>query len=201
MPNHPLQRTRRKRRAAERHVSRRKMDGLTFTAEMIKALAWPLAVLGIALLFRKQLIVLLQAMKKGKFGPAEFEFERGVKAIEATVTDLPSSPTGQSLLRDAAVHPRAAVLEAWLRLEDQAIELAMKRGLTNATARRYAPASIRAISQSGLLKESHLHVLEELQELRNRAAHDPDFSPDPSAVVSYARLAADLGKELEALAP
>lgn len=177
------------------------MDGLTFTAEVIKALAWPAAVLVIAILFREQLIRLLQAVKKGKFGPAEFEFERGVQAIEAAATDLPSAPMNQSLIRDAAVHPRAAVLEAWLRLEDQVIELAMKRGLAQPTARRYAPASLRGVKQSGLLKESHLQVLEELQDLRNRAAHDPDFSPDPSAVVSYARLAADLGRELEALAP
>ena len=87
-----------------------------------------------------------------------------------------------------------------MRLEDQVIDLAMTRGLTNATARRYAPASIRSVKESGLLKNSHLRALDDLQELRNRAAHDPDFAPDPSAVVSYVRLAADLGRELEALA-
>ena len=176
------------------------MDRLTFTAEVIKAVAWPVAVFAIALVFRKQLNFLLQAMKKGKFGPAEFEFERGVQAIEASVSDLPSAPPSQAVIKDAAAHPRAAVLEAWLRLEDQVIDLAMTRGLTNATARRYAPASIRSVKESGLLKNSHLRALDDLQELRNRAAHDPDFAPDPSAVVSYVRLAADLGRELEALA-
>ena len=176
------------------------MDGLTFTAELVKALAWPVSILVMAFLFRKQLVFLLQAMKKGKIGPAEFEFELGVEALSANITDLPSAPADQSIIRYAAMHPRAAVLEAWLRLEDQAIDLAMSLGLTNATARRYAPASIRAVKESGLLKAGHMEVFERLHELRDRAAHDPDFSPAASAVVSYVRLAADLGRELEALA-
>lgn len=177
------------------------MDGPTFTVEMVRALAWPLSVLVIALLFRKQFVELLKAIKKGKFGPAEFEFERGVQAIQASVIDLPSAPTPSSTIKDAAFNPRGTVLESWLRLEDQAIELALKRGLTNATARRYALGAIQSIKRSGLLRPDHMQVLDELQDLRNRAAHDPDFSPDPGAVVAYVRLAADLGQEMASLTP
>lgn len=142
---------------------------------------------------------LLRTLKKGKFGPAEFEFEREIMQIEAAAGDLPSAPTPSEAVKEASSNPRAAVLEAWLKLEDQAIDLALKRGLTNATARRYAAGAIQGIKKSGLLKETHLRVFEELQDLRNRAAHDPDFSSTPDAVLSYVRLAADLGQELERL--
>jgi hypothetical protein len=177
------------------------LDSLTFIVELTKALAWPITFVVVALLFRKQLISLLGALKKGKVGPAEFEFEREVRQIESAAADLPSAPTSSEVAREAASNPRGAVLEAWLKLEDQAIDLALSRGLTNATARRYALGAINGIRKSGLLKDEYLRVLEELQELRNRAAHDPDFTSSPDAVLSYVRLAADLGQELERLTP
>ena len=176
------------------------MDGLTFTVGIVKALAWPLAVVVIALLFRKQLIDLLATIKRGKFGSAEIEFERGVKTIEASASSTPATPPPDATIKEAAFNPRAAVLEAWLRLEDQVIDLAMRRGLTNATARRYAHGALVAVKQSGLLSPASLRLLDKLQDLRNWAVHYPDFSPDPEAVITYMQSAAALGQELQALA-
>ncbi|WP_185266471.1 hypothetical protein [Halopseudomonas xiamenensis] len=172
------------------------MDSLVLVVELVKALAWPVTAVVLALLFRDQVAMLLRNIKRGKIGSAEFEFEREMQAIEARVPDLPSLPPPASAAKDATANPRGTVLEAWLKLEDKVIDLAMERGLTNATARRYAPASLQAVRKSGLLPEAHLSLLSELQELRNRAAHDPDFSPDPDAVLSYVRLAADLEHQL-----
>jgi hypothetical protein len=176
------------------------MDGLTFTVGIVKALAWPVAVVIIALLFRKQLIGLLATIKRGKFGPAEVEFERGVRAIEASAPELPRVSTPSAAVERATLSPRLAVLEAWLRLEDQVIDVAMRRGLAQPTAHRYARGAFQGLKQSGLLKPQHLQLLEELEDLRNWAVHYPEFSPDPSAVVSYIQSAAALGKVLEALA-
>jgi hypothetical protein len=55
------------------------MDSLAFISEMTKSLAWPLVSVCIAFIFRRQLQALLGRIKKGKVGPAEFEFEEGVK--------------------------------------------------------------------------------------------------------------------------
>jgi|GEM_PF-6821416 len=41
------------------------MDGLTFTVGIVNALAWPAAVVIIALVFRKQLIVLSSGASSG----------------------------------------------------------------------------------------------------------------------------------------
>jgi hypothetical protein len=172
------------------------MTSLVLAVELVKALAWPVAAVVLALLFRSQVSTLLRTIKRGKIGSAEFEFERDVQAIEARVPDLPSLPPPASAAKDATANPRGTVLEAWLKLEDSVIDLAMRRGLTNATARRYPSASIQAVRKSGLLPPAHLSLLSELQELRNRAAHDPDFSADPDAVLSYVRLAADLEHQL-----
>lgn len=172
------------------------MTSLALVVGLVEALAWPVAAVVLALLFRSQVSTLLQSIKRGKIGSAEFEFEREVQAIEARIPDLPSLPPPASAAKDATANPRGTVLEAWLKVEDRVIDLAMRRGLTNATARRYAPASLRAVRNSGLLPPAHLNLLSELQELRDRAAHDPDFSPDPDAILSYVRLAADLEHQL-----
>ena len=172
------------------------MDYLLLMVELVKVLAWPVTAVVLAHLFRDQITMLLRNIKRGKIGSAEFEFEREMQAIESRVPDLPSLSRPTSVAKEATINPRGTVLEAWLKLEDKVIDLAMERGLTNATARRYAPASLKAVRKSGLLPEAHLDLLSELQELRNRAAHDPDFSPDPDAVLSYVRLAADLEHQL-----
>lgn len=177
------------------------MDGLTFTVGVVKALAWPVAFVLIALVFRKQLVVLIATIKRGKFGPAEIEFERGVKSMEASAASLPSAPTPDSAIKDAAFNPRAAVLEAWLRLEDDVIDLAIRRGLANPTAHRYARGAFEAVEKSGLLRPDRLRLLDELRDLRNWAVHYPEFSPDSAAVVSYMQSAAALGQELRSLTP
>ncbi|MBK5397472.1 hypothetical protein JFU47_12270 [Pseudomonas sp. TH39(2020)] len=177
------------------------MDGLTFIAEIAKALAWPTAAVLLGALFRKQLSDLSKAITKGKFGNLEFEFARRVADVAASLPDLPSTSVSPSTMGLAAANPRGAILEAWLAVEEQVITLALTRGLTNATARRYPLGSIQAIAKSGLLSPNHVLALSELQQLRNRATHDPDFSPDPFAVVSYVQLANDLKNELKRLMP
>ena len=124
-----------------------------------------------------------------------------MRAIEASAPELPQVSTPSAAVKRATMSPRLAVIEAWLRLEDQVIDAAMRLGLTQPTARRHDRGAFHGLKQSGLLKPEHLQLLEELQDLRNLAVHYPEFSPDPSAVVSYIQSAAALGKELDALTP
>lgn len=177
------------------------MDGFTFTVELVKALAWPVAAVSLASLFRGQLSDLSKAITKGKFGSFEVEFAERVANAVASVPDLPSTPVSPTTLERATASPRGAIVEAWLEVEEQAITLALSLGLTNATARRYPEGAIQAVAKSGLLSPNHVVAMSELRQLRNRATHDPDFSPDPSAVLSYVHLAMDLKSELKRLTP
>lgn len=54
------------------------MNGLTFTVELVKELAWPATVLTIALAFRARISELLQVLKKGNFESWPSAFLRGV---------------------------------------------------------------------------------------------------------------------------
>ncbi|MET7143146.1 hypothetical protein M3S04_16045 [Xanthomonas sp. PPL139] len=173
------------------------MDTLSFIAELIKSLAWPLAVVVVILLFRSEITALLKTMKRGKVGMAEVEFERDVLKLESSAQALPSTKSPDNAALIATQNPRGAVLDSWLRLEEQIISLAMRKGLTNATARRYPRGSIDALMKSGLITSSDRSIIDSMRELRNLAAHDPDFSPNPDSVVSYLQFASDLGARLD----
>jgi hypothetical protein len=58
------------------------MDGLTFVAEMIKALAWPMAASIAVLVLRREIKGLLPLIKKLKAGPIEAEFDREVRELK-----------------------------------------------------------------------------------------------------------------------
>ena len=176
------------------------MDVLTFISELTKALAWPIAVVSISVLFKKQIVLLLSRLRKGKVGSAEFEFEEAIKHLDESASELAistESKVGMPLIKLVTSNPRAAILEAWLELEEKAIDLALRLDLVRPTARRYPEGALKGIRKAGILSNSNLNVLEELQYLRNQAAHDPDFNPLPDAVFTYTQLARDLGAELE----
>lgn len=177
------------------------MDVLTFIAALVESLAWPLATVVVAILFRKQLISLLARLRKGKVGPAEFEFEEGVRALEKEASDIPGTPSrvGTPTISLVTSNPRAAILEAWLEVEDQATTLALTKDLVRPTARRNPMGVLRGLESSDILSDEHKAILAQLRNLRNQAAHEPDFSPSADSVLSYVQLSRDLKNELERL--
>jgi hypothetical protein len=103
-----------------------------FIASLVHSLAWPGAVVGVAVLFRQQVGDLLSgSLRKLKAGPIEFEFDRIISSVEAELTsqvgtELPR-PHGTSLVDDlgpvALASPGPAVLEAYSRLERELLAL------------------------------------------------------------------------------
>ena len=95
------------------------MDVLTFITEMVKALAWPVASLVIALVFRSELRTLLHRIRKGKVGPAEFEFEETVAALRERVgkPEVAAPRADPMLVNQASQDPRAVILNSWLQVQ------------------------------------------------------------------------------------
>jgi len=176
------------------------MDALTFIAEIAKALAWPVASVVIALIFRAQIQALLLRMKKGKLGPAEFEFEEGVRELQRT-EQLPPVASESSAIETAssdrvAKEPRSVVLEAWLKVEAAIDSLGKKSGHFNALARPGSSLLAKLLLKAGVLPPELHSLYRELQQLRNQASHDLDFKPSAESVFTYVRLAQHLEAEL-----
>lgn len=170
------------------------MDWLTFVVELVKATAWPLASLSIALIFRRQLRYLLGRVRKGKVGPAEFEFEQEVNDLAAKI------PSGDveggavpPVIAMAAENPRAAILDAWISLERVLHELAEKNGLR----RVHAMAMIQSALDAGLLSRADAALFNDLRILRNQATHDGEFKPSTDSVIQYVFLVQGLKSRIE----
>lgn len=58
------------------------MDGFTFTSEIIKAVAWPTAVIALVFLLRKPIIELAPLMKKLKYKELELEFSQEMQTFK-----------------------------------------------------------------------------------------------------------------------
>ena len=174
------------------------MDALTFIVEITKALAWPLAAVVVALMFRQQLRALLARIRKGKVGFTEFEFEQEVKELVDQTPQQPlSSPSiDRPTIALATNSPRVAVVEAWLNLESAAFKLARKHDINQ--PRTLSPTSlIRSLDKSGVVNNDEVALFNDLRVLRNQATHDLDFSPSPESVLNYVQLAYTLQKRLE----
>lgn len=161
------------------------MDWLTFVAEMVKAAAWPMAAVAIALIFRPQLRTLLGRLNKGRLGPAEFEFERELRELAAQSAALRSAGPRSAGPRSAgpgaataAVLPstgsaRAAIAAAW-------------RDLQHA-----APPDMQMLAAADRALYQQLDALQEL------APQAGEFNPSPESVNAYVQLARGLQARLQ----
>lgn len=172
------------------------MDWLTFIAEIIKAAAWPIAAVAIALIFREQLRALLSRIRKGKVGPAEFEFEQEVRVLAEGAPDALPAPSAVSapVVSLATTNPRAAILEAWLGVDSSAQRLAFR---DNKLVPRNPVSTARLLDKHQLLEHQDIALFNDLRALRSQATHDIDFSPSPESVIQYVQLAHGLKERID----
>lgn len=127
----------------------------------------------------------------GKLKYKEFELdfresmrELGVeaKALEGERSKEPPEnwEVADHLYSLAEISPRAAILEAWLRVESHAaMALRSREVATDQELRKLAPLRLaRLIESTTTLNDEEVKIFHKLRELRNRAVHlgDPDLS-------------------------
>jgi hypothetical protein len=157
------------------------MDWLTFIAEMAKAIAWPIAIVIAATIFRNPLLKLLRELKRLKWKGVEFEFEKEVLKAKAEFpqVQMPTQTTPrlieddyeERLLSLLEISPKAAVLEAWLRVEHEAFDLLKRRQVKvqpNLTPLRLLELLLR----HKLIDKVGQSLFNAIRKLRNRAAHE-----------------------------
>ena len=169
------------------------MDILTFITEIVKALAWPAATLVVAIVFRTELLALLRRVKKGKVGPAEFEFEETIAALREKVGQdrAPVLEANLALVKQADQDPRTVILNSWLKVQAMVDDIVSQHA-TPEERRDPRSVSLRVLHRLLREKADYIDMYNDLRTLRSRAVHEVDFSPRPSSVVEYANLAAEL---------
>lgn len=168
------------------------MAGFELLAALVGSLAWPLAVLIVALIFRHQLAALLaRPFTHVKAGPFEVTWDREIAEVEAELESPPplddrpqrEPPTDRDLIELATTIPRLAVLEAFARMVEQLRELLAGGGIDGdrGTARMLARRALDA----GLIPPETMRAIEGLAALRNLAAHGRARDIDEGRALDY----------------
>lgn len=172
------------------------MEALEAAVEIVRALAWPVAVLIVVFVLRTHLIALIPKMEELTAGPsgisAKFRQDAaavGQMAAEANQT-LP--PSQEDAARESAwgeleevgkTQPIAAVIAAWFEVEQAAIAVAESLNLDRRNTRPITSPKIVAdqLVRQELIAPEFSRLAAELSSLRNRAVHENPKSVDPGS--------------------
>jgi hypothetical protein len=112
------------------------VDWLTFIAEIVGALAWPITLVLVLLWIRRPLFALLPNLKRLKWKEIDLDFSKEVSQLKEKVAAEAEAPESEGqhletsyLIRLAQTAPSAAVVIIFGELEHEAIR----------TIARYAP--------------------------------------------------------------
>lgn len=170
------------------------MDTLTFVVNLLGAIAWPIAALAIALIFRREIRALLGRITRGRLGSAEFEFDKDAQDLKDVVyQELKDKSISISIPKSGSIRPsgepRTAVISTWTELEELTRQLAMKKNVIDPFNARNPSRVIRALEKERVLEPTFITLFHELRALRNQAAHDANFRPSPDSLSSYLEMA------------
>jgi hypothetical protein len=166
------------------------VDTQQFIASLVSSLAWPGAIIVLALLFRRQLRQLLSGpLKRLKAGPSglELEFDRLISEAQAQVEpapDVAELEAPESAVADLAevarASPAAAVLDGFARVEQELRERLRAAGDPRADNKRGALMLARAALDAKLITPETMEAIRGMAVLRNLAAHGgaADLSED-----------------------
>ena len=101
-------------------------------------------------------------------------------------------------MRLAELHPRSAILEAWVRVE-AAARTALACKSTSVTSPGYIPASRlgEPLTKKGVIEPENLGLFHDLRRLRNEVAHAQGFEPTLASANQYIDLASSLLETIE----
>jgi hypothetical protein len=178
------------------------MDGYQLVASLVGSLAWPIVVLVIFFVLRKQLIALVDRLKSAKIAGLEVELEQAakgqqileqeVKIAKEEVAPKQAQPEPEKVANRTsagiieqkrleqliAIDPSLAVLDVWALVEAAVSELAAKVGFSDKSISKFY--RFETISSFSNRPEMALIVgqFRKLRTIRNKAAHIRDVTED-----------------------
>jgi hypothetical protein len=189
------------------------MSWLEFISSMVASLAWPVFLTLILVVLKKPLLELISALKSLRFKDIEFDFGRRVEAIEKEAEEAElvlgghvhgtlaeTAPDEEARLqRIAELSPRAAIVEAWIIIEEALQGAALRLGI-NVESHKDVNRILVALGKEPTVNQNLLSVIREMRSLRNDAAHVSDCALTVSEAQGLVSLAFQVAEALGKLA-
>ena len=183
------------------------MDIISFIAEAIKALAWPITIIVIVLMLKRPILELLPSLRHLKYKELELKFSDEIRELETKISDtvgeeeLSGSVLSEKMLNLfnlVSYSPRAAIMEAWIEVESVAASVASSFwGGSSTEVFKNMPKLGEYLLQCKVIDEGQLEVFNKLRQLRNQAAHAGEFNLTEKDAKSYVKLASFLAEHLK----
>jgi hypothetical protein len=161
----------------------------------ISKLAWPLAVAGLVLAFRKPIAEQVTRLQAIKAGGAEFTFAQQVDdALRASarlaphLVDEVSAARRNYLTKLASTDAKEAVHQGWRVVREAAQGVARRRQLTWSTTKDL----VEYLEKERLLDRSAVELVLNLRSLRYDMADNPDQVITPTIATAYVSAASSV---------
>jgi hypothetical protein len=181
------------------------MDALTAFVDLVKALAWPATLFAIVWLLRKVIKALISSIHEGKikYGDLELIVKRDLEQARQSIKTIQAQPEGlalrapqesskeleiSDLVSLAQIAPRAAVIEAWTRLEAAGAEFVQKHGPSDLPGQRSPVTFGEVLRRHDLIPSEVKNAIQKLRDIRNRTVHSPEFQPSVEDAEEYVLL-------------
>lgn len=195
------------------------MDLKQFLASAIEDLAWPITVIIMFFLTRRQIAQLMEKLGKLKYKDLELDFSKikpqvvvaeGVEASEALENSVaiidPESKQVFTVLEEQIfdavdILPSVSILLAWSYVET-ALSSAVSRAYSELEKPYASPLkNIQLLDRSGRLSQQQIELLHEMWALRNKLAHEvsSELNIHPEQALDYANTAIEMARFLEGI--
>ena len=170
---------------------------MDFVAAVIDSTAWPAVALFTIWTLRRHAGSLLSAIKEFRYKDFAVTFERSAEQARQALplAERDNEPAGAL---PANIDPRAAVLNAWSRIEEAAAQ--KYKELRPKGERKIEPGrAVAYFEYTGALTPTTQQVLVDLRDLRNQAAHSGSEAVTRAAAEAYIAAATSISKQIEAM--
>ena len=185
------------------------MDTLTFIAELVKALAWPLTLAVVLVSLRHSITALIPGLRKLKWKELELEFKTELKEVKADAEQLIPERVQQIVsepgrdtedLRLARISPRDAILRAWNSLRKSASKALAKKGYEASPFPQTSGHIGKMLRALKILDSDALAVYLQLSKLRYNVAFHDEFRITTEEAEDYVVTANALARHIESKA-
>lgn len=161
--------------------------------KFIDIIVWPATTLALAWFFRTELRAVLARISSLKYKDWEAKFDRGLAQVEGAIApvkkeDAEREETLDRLERLTEISPRAAILEAWIELEQVLFHMAEVYQIKDRSPLRI----IETLYSKGIVTKELASAFNEMRQLRNEAAHVPDFVVEEKKAQRYIGLSSGM---------
>jgi hypothetical protein len=160
------------------------MDILSFVSSIINYTVWPLTIVVIILILKKNIFSHIGILKKIKANQFELEFEKEIKDINKIKKEkIPITNIEKETIRLARINPSLSIIESWRNVENE-----MKKHALNILGEKK--------NFRDLLKEVYFHklidfedyeIIEKMIKLRNEVAHNTETVLTTRDAINYAK--------------